>query len=102
MGTLRSVFQAEPEERQVSCWVPACGRRPAVVLAGTEDGVMAGCRDHARQWVASDACRLAAESGGYGLITALERWGEENSAYAAIVSLRPRNDVTALIHAADH
>jgi len=102
MGTLRSAFQAEPEQRQVSCWVPACTRSPAVVLAGTEDGVLAGCREHAREWVISDACRIAADPGGHGLITALELWGETNRSYPSPASVRPRNDVHVLRHAADY
>jgi hypothetical protein len=102
MGTLRSAFQAEPEQRQVSCWVPECTRSPALVLAGTEDGVLAGCREHAREWVTSDACRIAADPGGLGLITALERWGEANGPSPVFVSMRPRNDVLILRHAADH
>jgi hypothetical protein len=92
MGTLRSAFQPEPREIEVVCWVAECRSVATVVLAGTEDGVLAGCREHARKWVTSDACRVAAESGGNNMIRALERWADENGSYTALIA-RPRNDV---------
>ena len=64
----------------------------AMVLAGTKDGVLAGCREHARRWVASDACRVAAESGGSNMIQALELWADENGSYVSL-SAAPRNDI---------
>jgi hypothetical protein len=74
-----------------------------VVLAGTEDGVLAGCREHARHWVASDACRLAADGGGHHAIDALERWADDNGLTTPSFGARPRNDVR-LFHrpAANH
>jgi hypothetical protein len=96
LGTLRSAFHAEPDAGEVACWVPGCAAAPAMVLAGTEDGVLVGCQEHARRWVVSDACRLAADSGGGRVVEALERWAEELGAYAQLASVRPRNDVRIL------
>lgn len=93
LGTLRSVFQGGRERREVRCWVPECEVAPALVLAGTENGVLAGCHEHARRWVASDACRLAADTGGGRVVEALERWAEELGAFSALAATRPRNDV---------
>ena len=93
LGTLRSAFHGESEMREVGCWVPECKAAPALVLAGTENGVLAGCREHARRWVASEACRLAADSGGGHVVEALERWAEELGAYSVLAAARPRNDV---------
>jgi hypothetical protein len=96
MGTLRSAFQGDLDPGPVGCWVPECKAAPAVVLAGTENGVLVGCREHARRWVVSDACRLAADSGGGHVVEALERWAEELGAYAQLAVTRPRNDVRIL------
>jgi hypothetical protein len=98
MGTLRSAFQSE-RRVEVGCWMRGCNNPPAMVLAGTENGVLAGCREHARKWVTSDACRVAAESGGYHTVDALERWADEHGAHSPPVESRPRNDVLLFQHA---
>jgi hypothetical protein len=104
MGTLRSAFQTERQEMKVVCWIPGCQASPSVVLSGNEDGVLAGCREHARRWVTSDACRVAADWGVHRTVQALERWAEENGPYTASIA-RPRNDVLLFPHpqhAAEH
>jgi hypothetical protein len=96
LGTLRSAFQGSPEVREVSCLVPECKTSPSVVLAGTENGVLAGCQEHARRWVTSDACRLAAVGGAGNVVEALEQWAEEHGTYATLAVSRPRNDIALL------